>query len=221
MLEFSILCLERHNIENALPKVLPLVDSVHLDIMDGTFVAPDIFSPEQVNAFQSDLPKHVHLMGIDPDGIFRRLNGVASFSFHYEAVGAGHHQAMLERIRARGVAAGIVLNPETDVAEIADLMPFIDRVVLMAVTPGFSGQKYIPETSRKIITLRKMSKTVDIIIDGGMNDDTMREVMTLGANACVVCSVIMRSFDWEEKINHLRASINIGVDHHAILESSP
>jgi ribulose-phosphate 3-epimerase len=89
----------------------------------------------------------------------------------------------------------------------------------MAVTPGFSGQKYIPSTSEKIIRLRNEAPNIEIVVDGGMHEDTIREVMTLGADACVVCSVIVKSDNWQAKIDQLKESGKIGSRNKYILKN--
>ena len=208
MIEFSILCLARHNMQYALKEIIPLVDSVHLDIMDGQFVQCQAYTPEFVNAFDAGLPKHVHVMSFKPEAYLNRLQGIDSFTFHVE--GTKNPALLVEQIKARGIRAGICVNPETEVEDIRHVIPIVDRVVLMAVQPGYSGQKYLPLTSEKIIDLRTIAPDVELVIDGGMHEDTIREVMTLGADACVVCSVIVKSNDWAAKITQLRESVKIG-----------
>ena len=218
MIEFSILCLEKHSMQDSLSRILPMVDSVHLDIMDGKFVPVEAFSPGFINRFETHLPKHVHVMSKDPLFYLEQLQGINSYTFHYEAV--NDPQKVLTRIHQRGFKAGICLNPETSVSEINHLIPHVDRVLVMAVKPGFSGQKYIASTSEKIIRLRQEAPDVEIVIDGGMHENTIREVMTLGADACVVCSVIVQSADWQGKVDELKKSGRIGFNNKMILEQS-
>ncbi len=211
MIEFSLLCLERWNKEGELGKILPFVDSLHLDIMDGNFVKNRAFEPEEINKMDYGLKKHVHIMAFDPENYIKELNHVDSISFHYEAVDS--HLNIIKLIKNKGIDAGLVINPETPVEKVKDLLKYLDRMVLMAVVPGFSGQKYLQETSNKIIELRKINKEINLVIDGGMHEDTIREVMTLGANSCVVCSVIVKSNDYERKIKQLKKSELIGKEN--------
>lgn len=215
MIEFSILCLERQKMQDALPRILPLVDSVHFDIMDGEFVPSTAYSPEFINAFETALPKHVHVMSHNPENYLTQLYGIDSFNFHVEA--SDKSLELIEKVKNRGIKAGICINPETAIESIIPLVPYVDRILLMAVNPGFSRQKYIPKTSEKIIRLRLAAPDIEIIIDGGMHEDTIREVMTLGSNACVVCSVIVKSNDWEAKIKELKESIQVGRNNKLIM----
>ncbi len=218
MIEFSLLCLRRWRMEKWLDQILPVVDSVHLDIMDGDFVPNRAFTPEFVNRFETYLPKHVHAMAFEPELYLDQLKIITSFSFHLEVV--PEPLPLIEKIRSRQIGPGIVINPGMPISRIESLLDEVERVVLMAVQPGFSGQKFIAETSQKIIELRGLNPDVEIVIDGGMHEDTIREVMTLGADSCVVCSVIVKNRNPREKVDELKGSIVVGSNNRkSLLES--
>jgi len=211
MIEFSLLCLERFKLENKLAEILPYIDSLHLDIMDGKFVPNTAFTPEQINDMQYKKAKHIHIMAFNPEKIVPKLVSVQSISFHLEST--DKHEEIIDLIKSNGCQAGICINPETPVDRVKHLLDRLDRIIIMAVKPGFSGQKYIPSTSKKITALRKLSKSIEVVIDGGMHEDTIREVMTLGANACVVCTVIIKAPSYKNKIRELKESGLIGCDN--------
>ena len=61
-------------------------------------------------------------------------------------------------IKSKGLKVGIALNPLTDVENIYDFIDMIDRVLVMSVDPGFSGQKFdknIDETIKQVIKSSK------------------------------------------------------------------
>lgn len=215
MLEFSPLCLERLNLDRLFSKIIENVDSIHLDIMDGHFVPNTAFSVESINNFKCDIPKHIHIMANDPIQYIEKLHNIDSISFHYET---GNHLNVIQNIRKKKVKVGLTISPETDIEKVFEFLPLLDRVIIMAVKPGFSGQKYLPEASSKIIKLRKFSKDIEIVIDGGMNEHTIREVRTLGADAFIVCSVIVKSEDVVSKINELKDSSNNGALNKILLD---
>lgn len=202
MLELSLLCFNRLQKEESLKKILPLVDSIHLDIMDGKFVKNTAFSVQEVNELNFNLPKHVHVMAFNSEEIIDALKPVPSISFHFEA--EEDPLNLIKKIQSKKIKAGLCINPETSVDEVADLLPLLDRIVVMAVYPGFSGQKYLPETSEKIRVIRAFDSKIEIVIDGGMREETIEEVLSLGANACVVCSVIVKASDPLEKTEKLK-----------------
>lgn len=215
MLEFSPLCLERLKLNKKLAQILENVDSVHLDIMDEKFVPNKAFTVDNINNFKCEIPKHVHIMAYDPLQYIESLKKVDSISFHFEI---GDTSRIIEFIKNKNIKAGLVISPGTDIEKIYEYVPMIDRVIIMAVKPGFSGQKFLPETSSKIIKLRKFSNNIEIVIDGGMNENTIREVRTLGADTYIVCSVIVESEDIISKINQLKNSSKSGLINKFLLQ---
>ena len=100
----------------------------------------------------------------------------------------------LEAIRSKGIKAGVALCPATPLNVLDYVWNKIDMVLLMTVNPGFGGQKYIPEMTEKIAKLRaeigKRGLDIDIEVDGGINDRTIRTVLDAGANVCVAGSAV-------------------------------
>ena len=205
MLEFSPLCIARLKKDHIFSAILNNVDSVHLDIMDGEFVPNTAFSVTEINEFKCSIPKHVHIMSWDPMQFIKDLVNVDSISFHCEVEKCKN---IIKKIKEKKIKAGLVINPNTPMDSIFEYLPLLDRVVVMAVEPGYSAQKYLPLTSQKIIELRDYCSDIEIVVDGGMNEDTIGEVKKLGANAFVVCSVIAKSKDVRAKILELQGIWN-------------
>ena len=201
-IEFSPLCIGRLKKSYSLDKVISHVDTLHLDIMDNSFVPSSAFSITEINNFKCEKPKHVHIMSKKIESYIEGLVNIESISFHYEAT--LDHENLISKIKKKKIKAGIVLKSETQIRDIKKLLPLLDRVILMAVPPGFSGQKFIEKTTNKIKELRNLDNSIPIVVDGGMNEETMFEVTSAGANSCVVCSVIVKSDNMEEKILRLR-----------------
>ena len=136
MLEFSPLCLNRLNKGSILSTVLEHVDSIHLDIMDGKFVPNEAFSSKEINEFECNIPKHVHIMSENPIEYISKLHNVSSISFHFEA---GNCLELIHEISSRNIKVGLVINPMTPIESIYQYIPLLDRVIIMAVEPGFSA----------------------------------------------------------------------------------
>jgi ribulose-phosphate 3-epimerase len=205
MLEFSPLCLNRLQKSDILDDLIDYVDSIHLDIMDGIFVPNTAFTVSQINDFACTIPKHIHIMSFDPLPYIKSLNDVDSISIHYEIDNCIKH---IQEIKSKNIRAGIVINPSTPIESIYDLIDDLDRVILMAVEPGYSGQNYLTETSLKLKKLRKFSPEIEIVIDGGMNDNTIKVVKDLGADSFVICSVVVKSNNIIQKIAELKSIWN-------------
>ena len=210
MLEFSLLCLKRWKKEDELVKIIPHIDSLHLDIMDGRFVNPTAFSVKEINQLNVNIPKHVHIMAFEPEKYINNLQNVNSISFHYEST--KNPIEVIKLIKSKGFRPGLTINPETDIKEIKHLLEYLDRIVVMAVKPGYGGQKYLPNTSKKIADLRLIDKNIEIAIDGGMNEETIKEVMALSADSYIICSVLVKASDYAKKAQELREAQNIGID---------
>lgn len=173
------------------------VDLIHLDVMDGHFVPNISFGPLVVSAVRdvTTLPLDVHLMIEQPDRYIDAFadSGADVLTVHVEAT--PHVHRVVQRIRAREVAAGIALNPGTSTSALESLLPFIDLVLVMSVNPGFGGQSFIRESLERVRLIRKMlseqgSDSVRIEIDGGINRDSISAAYEAGAEIFVTGSSV-------------------------------
>ena len=107
-----------------------------------------------------------------------------------------------------GVKCGAVINPNTEVKEIENVIDDIDMLLLMSVYPGFGGQKFIPEVLPKIEQaaklIQKTGKEIDLEIDGGITKENVKSVKDAGANVIVAGSTIYNEADRAAAIKYLR-----------------
>ena len=174
---------------------------VHIDVMDGHFV-PNITIGAGVTAALrkvTDLPLDCHLMIAEPD---RHVDdfveaGADMISVHVEA--ATHLHRTVQRIRERGVKAGVVLNPATPLSALDEILPEIDFVLLMSVNPGFGGQKLIPSVLQKARAMRQRldreAPDVRLEIDGGVTVDNVADVAACCIDMIVTGSAVFGSGD--------------------------
>ncbi len=174
-------------------------DWIHCDIMDGHFVSNISFGPSIVEAAHkvTKLPIDVHLMIENPDKYPEDfVNAGASYvSVHVEEV--YHLNRTINRIKELGAKAGVVINPATPVSSVVDVAEYIDLLLIMTVNPGFGGQKFIPNSIRRIkdaVALRsEMNANFLIEIDGGVNVETAKTALEAGADVFVAGSSIFKS----------------------------
>lgn len=186
-------------------------DWIHFDVMDGNFVPNITFGPDMCKALRplSDLPIDVHLMVEHPSDWIEPFKkaGADILTIHVESSERHLHRA-LQAIHAAGMKAGVVLNPATPIGYCVHLLPECDLVLLMSVNPGFGGQAFIPETLRKIRTLkseiaeRRLSTLIEI--DGGVNPDTAKLCIEAGADVLVAGSAVFKSEDPKAMIAAIR-----------------
>ena len=174
-------------------------DWIHCDIMDGHFVPNITFGPSLVKAARqvTKLPIDVHLMIENPDNYLEAFikAGASYVSVHVEEV--VHLNRTINRIKELGAKAGVVINPATPVSSVADVAEYIDMLLIMTVNPGFGGQKFIPNSVRRIkdaATLRReLNASFLIEIDGGVNAETAKIAFDAGAEVFVAGSSIFKA----------------------------
>ncbi|MEO0292752.1 MAG: ribulose-phosphate 3-epimerase [candidate division WOR-3 bacterium] len=181
-------------------------DSVHLDVIDGVFAPNITFGPVVIKGIRklSKLPLHAHLMIKYPEKYLEDFvkAGCSWIYFHLEA--EGEPLNIINKLRKMNVKSGIVLNPDTSVETVKPYLREVDSILVMSVYPGFSGQKFIPEVLKKIKELRQSSPTLDIAVDGGINDETIDSVLSAGANVIIANSYIFSSKDRAYAIRRLK-----------------
>lgn len=175
----------------------------HLDVMDGIFV-PNIsfgFPVCKAIAEVAEKPLDAHLMIVEPWRYIERFAalGVKYLSVHYEACNDRRLKECIKLIRDCGMGVGVAINPETPAEVLIPYLRSIDYVVVMGVHPGYSGQKYIPETTEKVAVLAEMIAGAEadsfIQVDGGVSVANIAELERLGAGVFVAGSAAFSSGD--------------------------
>ncbi len=183
-------------------------EALHLDIMDAHFVPNLSFGPDVVKLASKVAPRfyrNVHLMMSRPDLYLEKFAaaGAQTIQVHVEADCDLHVE--LKRIRAMGLKAAIVLNPETKVEMLAPYLDEIDEALVMTVHPGYGGQSFIAECLPKVTWLRARRPGLDIMVDGGVNAATAVEAAKAGANQFVAGSYLFKQADMKAAVEDMRA----------------
>lgn len=185
-------------------------DFVHIDVMDGHFVPNLTFGPPVIKAFRKHSTKvfDVHLMVSNPDqylNIYKEA-GADFLTVHIEAV--NHLNRSIQAIHSLGIKAGVAINPHTSTSTLENIIEYCDLVLIMSVNPGFGGQSFISNSLRKIEEVarfkEKYNKDLIIEVDGGVNLQNAREIISAGANALVAGNAVFSSPNPIETIKELK-----------------
>ena len=186
-------------------------DYVHCDVMDGNFVPPITFGAQAVKAMRphTRLPLDCHLMVTKPETRVEEFvkAGADLITVHVEA--AKNIPETLRFIQSFGVKASAVINPATPAEELFPACELADMVLVMSVVPGWGGQKFIPETLKKLEAIREHCirlgrPELDIEVDGGVTEENVKDVISAGANVIVAGSTVFKATDMAATIGRLR-----------------
>jgi ribulose-phosphate 3-epimerase len=185
-------------------------DLIHVDVMDGRFVPNITIGPPVVRCLRqvTGLPLDVHLMIVEPERYIEAFveAGASWITVHAEA--SPHLQRVLHQIREAGAKPAVALNPATPLDAIDWVLEDLHMVLLMTVNPGFGGQEYIPQITRKVAELRarldQRTPDVEIEVDGGVKPANVAAVARAGANVFVAGSAVFGAKDYAEAIRQLR-----------------
>ena len=182
---------------------------VHIDVMDGMFVPSISFGMPVIRAIRActDRIFYVHLMIEEPGRYIDEFAEAGADLITVHAESCRHLDRTIEKIKEKGLLAGVAINPATPVSAISCVLEKVDMVLVMTVNPGFGGQKLIPYTVEKVRELRKIvdekGLKTDIEVDGGVNLSNVEELMDAGANIIVAGSAIFSGDVTENTIRFL------------------
>lgn len=174
------------------------IKTLHFDVMDAHFVPNLSFGPDLCKTVHRAFPEYfldVHLMMDNPEKLLDSFMkaGASSITVHAEVLDDA--MAILNRIKEAGIQCGVSIKPGTNVHAIEELLPVVDRVLVMTVEPGFGGQKFMENQLEKIIWLRENGYTGRIAVDGGVNMDNVERIVAAGADVLVMGTAFFRADD--------------------------
>jgi len=183
---------------------------LHVDVMDGHFVPNLTFGAPMIRALReiTDHPLDVHLMVERPEHYLDDFAaaGATIFTFHAEAT--AHVQRHRAAARARGMLAGLALNPATPLSIVEEVLEDLDLVLVMSVNPGYGGQSYIPQSTAKIRRLRALldhrGARAMLEVDGGITPETIGAAWGAGADTFVAGTAIFETPDPAQAVRELK-----------------
>ena len=191
-------------------------DLIHIDVMDGHFVPNLTFGADMIKGLRKHNPDaflDAHLMVEKPQDYVDTFAdaGANHFGFHLEvarpfAPSGTDPDALIDRILARGMTAGMVVNPYTPIEPLAPYLDRLTMVLIMSVVPGFGGQTFMPQVLGKAEALRKTAgDRLRIQVDGGINAQTAPQAVAAGIDVLVAGSAVFGAPDRQSIIQTLQS----------------
>ena len=208
----SILAADFSDLKSEIKKIEAAgADMVHIDVMDGLFVPNISFGLPVIKAIRhcTNLLFDVHLMIKSPERYIKEFKAAGADIITVHAEATDHLHRTLQSIKASGAKAGVALNPGTDPSAIKYVLSETDMVLVMTVNPGFGGQKFIGEMTKKVAEVRAMAPGLDIEVDGGISSDNIDLVTRAGANVIVAGSAVFNAPCAKDEIENMRGRSEI------------
>jgi len=175
------------------------VGLLHFDVMDGSFCPMLTLGAPVVAGLKTSLLKDIHLMINEPLSQLDSFVAAGADIVTIHAESTRHPHRVLQALgkmtnandSARGIVRGVALNPGTPLEAIDPLLDELEMILLLAVNPGWGGQKFIPATAKRVARLKeKIGDEVLLCIDGGITHDNIAAVARMGADLIVTGSAV-------------------------------
>lgn len=201
----SILASDYANLETELNKISSS-DLIHIDVMDGHFVPNISIGAPVVSAVKKvcTVPFDVHLMISNPLDYIEDFAKAGADIICFHAESNSDIEQTIDKITSLGVKPAVAVKPNTAVDVVLPYLDKLSMVLVMTVEPGFGGQSFMQSTMPKIEKIREINKEIDIEVDGGINEQTIKIASEAGANVFVAGSAVFKSSNPAETISALR-----------------
>jgi ribulose-phosphate 3-epimerase len=194
--------------QNRLSPVENLATTVQVDIMDGILVPDTTIQPDTLFTVSSKLSYEFHMMVAQPETYllsFKNEN-IHTIILHIES--SGDISTLITQIKILNKRVGLAISPETPLSHLEAFLHRLDMVLVMTVHPGKDGQQFMPEMLERIEYIRTKNPTIDIEVDGGINEKTLLQCKKAGANRFVVGSALYHAKDITKTFKKLERIIS-------------
>jgi len=180
------------NIKREVAAVDKVAELIQIDVCDGEFTPDKTFlAVERLEEIDTKADFELHLMVENPTKFFsKKISKVTRVVIHVESENA---MKAVDEAKSLGYEVGISANPKTEIDALAPFMGKVDFVQFMTVVPGAQGQEFVTSVLDKITIFRQTAPKVIVQADGGIDEDTLGEVIEAGATNAVIGSQIFQS----------------------------
>ncbi len=207
----SVLAADFARLADEVDEVAPVVDTVHLDLMDGRYVDNLTLGPPVVASLRrhTDRLLDCHLMVADPATYAPRCldAGAESVTFHPEVT--DDPRGLIDALHERGGLVGVAIKPDHPLTAVTELLDHVDLLLVMTVEPGFGGQAFLPSVVPKVAEAvrwrRAHGSGFRIQVDGGIKLETITSTAAAGADTFVAGSAVFGAADRAAAVDALLA----------------
>ncbi len=199
LLSASLLTADTTNLLQELSSIEGLVQSLHLDIMDGQAVPTHGLSVDTIKMLPIGWKKEAHLMVVDAAKAINDLNGIGIDTF-YVGLEAWRQKDLLPIGQNK---LSLVLNPADLIAENSSSIKLATAILIMGVVPGWSGQEMLEGTLERVQQVRSLCPNAQIVVDGGVNEKNAPALVVAGANKLVIGSYLFKATDRKAAVSLL------------------
>ena len=211
----SILAADYANFASELKRIEETsAEYVHIDIMDGQFVPNISFGADVVASMRkhSKLVFDCHLMVVNPERYVDAFAQAGADIMTIHAESTLHIHGALQKIKAAGMKAGVVINPGTPVSAIESVLSLVDQVLIMTVNPGLVDKPSFLKRLKKVAKVAQLRDEkgydFDIEVDGGVDNKTIKACYDAGANVFVAGSYLFKASDLAAQVETLRVALD-------------
>ncbi len=192
------------------------VSLLHFDIMDGHFVPQITVGPLFVKGLKTRMFKDVHLMVSDPYASIPLFSNAGADIITVHVESCIHVKACLQLIGtlknandpSRGILRGLAVNPGTALCDLRPLLDETDIVTVVAINPGFPGQKLSANTSQRVESIRRLiaesGRQILLCVDGGISRDTIAQVWAMNPDIVVSGSAIFENGTIDKNLDSMK-----------------
>lgn len=191
LLSASLLAANLTYLSQELISIEGMVQSLHLDIMDGKAVPTTGLELSTIKLLPVSWKKEVHLMVIDPATVMNSLKDIV-IDVYYVGVEAWKKKETLPHVASE---VGLVLNPDDLITENSSSIQLATIILIMGVVPGWSGHVMLEDTFERVRQVRVLCPNAQIVVDGGVNEKNAQELVRAGADKLVIGSYLFKASD--------------------------
>ncbi len=205
----ALLCQDETSFHDRLSLVDAQAPWVQIDILDGTLYANHSWAdPHIISTWHLNSSLELHIMVEDPAHVIDTWNIIPTFKraiWHIEA--KIDHASLIQAVRNTGREVGLAIAPSTPLETLSPYLADIDRVLVLGVEPGWSGQSLIPTSLERIRQLHQQIPHPTISFDGGVTEETLPGIIQAGAESICASSLIFKHPPIAERLQEIRAKL--------------